>query len=100
MFAFVSREAFLPSYLPIVERRRSLEYEIANGTSCIGEDGMLNSTWFMTGVRWTANQRRTESILSLPPLVRWEYGYKPDNTPEAELYETFLKPQDWASWTP
>jgi len=34
---------------------------------------------------------RTESM-SLPPLVRWEYGYKPEpNTPEAELYETFLK---------
>jgi len=32
-------------------------------------------------------------------LVRWEYGYQPEpNTPEAELYETFLKPQDWANW--
>jgi coproporphyrinogen III oxidase len=39
--------------------------------------------------------------MSLPPLVRWEYGYKPEpNTPEAELYETFLKPQEWATWTP
>jgi coproporphyrinogen III oxidase len=38
--------------------------------------------------------------MSLPPLVRWEYGYQPEpNTPEAELYETFLKPQDWANWT-
>jgi coproporphyrinogen III oxidase len=38
--------------------------------------------------------------MSLPPLVRWEYGYQPEpNTHEAELYEKFLKPQDWINWT-
>jgi coproporphyrinogen III oxidase len=43
---------------------------------------------------------RTESILmSLPPLVRWEYAYQPAaNSPEAELTERFLVPQDWANW--
>jgi coproporphyrinogen III oxidase len=43
---------------------------------------------------------RTESILmSLPPLVRWEYCYQPaPNTPEAKLYDVFLKPQDWVNW--
>lgn len=40
---------------------------------------------------------RTESILmSLPPLVRWEYDWQPEpGTPEAELYEVYLKPRDW-----
>ena len=40
---------------------------------------------------------RTESILmSMPPLVRWQYGYTPEaGSPEAELYEQFLKPRDW-----
>jgi coproporphyrinogen III oxidase len=40
---------------------------------------------------------RTESILmSLPPLVKWRYNWKPEpGTPEAELYERFLKPQQW-----
>ena len=40
---------------------------------------------------------RTESILmSLPPLVRWEYNWQPEKgSKEAELYEKFLKPQDW-----
>jgi coproporphyrinogen III oxidase len=34
--------------------------------------------------------------MSLPPLVRWEYSYKPEeNTPEHQLYDIFLKPQDW-----
>ncbi len=43
---------------------------------------------------------RTESILmSLPPLVRWEYDYTPEpGTPEAGLYEIFLKPQDWVNF--
>jgi hypothetical protein len=38
----------------------------------------------------------TESILmSLPPLVRWEYQYQPKaGSPEAKLYEYYLKPQD------
>ena len=40
---------------------------------------------------------RTESILmSLPPVVRWEYDCNPEKgSPEAELYEKFLKPRDW-----
>ncbi|RUM82495.1 MAG: coproporphyrinogen III oxidase, partial [Candidatus Thioglobus sp.] len=40
---------------------------------------------------------RTESILmSLPPLVRWEYQYEPEAGSEEErLYERFIQPQDW-----
>ena len=40
---------------------------------------------------------RTESILmSLPPLVRWEYNWQPEKgSKEADLYEKFLKPKDW-----
>jgi coproporphyrinogen III oxidase len=40
---------------------------------------------------------RTESILmSLPPLVKWRYDWRPaPGTPEAKLYDTFLKPRDW-----
>lgn len=42
---------------------------------------------------------RTESILmSLPPLARWEYDHHPEpGSPEAELTEVFLKPQDWVN---
>ena len=41
---------------------------------------------------------RTESILmSLPPVVRYLYDYRPaPGTPEAELTEYWLKPRDWA----
>ncbi len=40
---------------------------------------------------------RTESILmSLPPLVKWRYNWKPEpGTAEAELYDYYLKPRDW-----
>lgn len=40
---------------------------------------------------------RTESILmSLPPVVRWNYDWHPQpGSPEAELYKNFLQPRDW-----
>ncbi len=35
--------------------------------------------------------------MSMPPLVRWEYNYQPDeNSPEAALSE-FIKVKDWLS---
>jgi coproporphyrinogen III oxidase len=40
---------------------------------------------------------RTESILmSLPPLVRWEYAYTPEaGSREALLTDLFTRPQAW-----
>ena len=40
---------------------------------------------------------RTESILmSMPPLARWEYCYEPSpNSPEAALYNDYLRPRNW-----
>jgi coproporphyrinogen III oxidase len=33
--------------------------------------------------------------MSLPPLVRWEYGYAPEaDSPEAQLQD-YLRPRDW-----
>jgi Coproporphyrinogen III oxidase/WD domain, G-beta repeat len=66
----------------------------------------------ITGLAWSPDGKalasgakdetggRIESILmSLPPMVRWLYDYKPaPATREAELYEdVFLKPRDWAA---
>ena len=34
--------------------------------------------------------------MSLPPLVRWEYDYRPEpGTAEERLYRDFLRPRDW-----
>lgn len=40
---------------------------------------------------------RTESILmSMPPMVRWQYDWTPEpGTPESKLYTDFLPPRDW-----
>ena len=40
---------------------------------------------------------RTESVLmSLPPLARWDYDWRPEpGSPEARLHDDFLRPRDW-----
>ena len=107
IFAFVQQcgQAFLPAYVPIVERRQSMEYSDRQRNFQLYRRGRyveFNLVYDRGTIFGLQTNGRTESILmSLPPLVRWEYGYQPEpNTPEAELYETFLKPQDWANWTP
>ncbi|HEY9726698.1 MAG TPA: oxygen-dependent coproporphyrinogen oxidase [Chroococcales cyanobacterium] len=105
LFAFVQScgEAFLPAYLPIVERRHSIEYSERERNFQLYRRGRyveFNLVYDRGTIFGLQTNGRTESILmSLPPLVRWEYGYKPEpNTPEADLYNTFLKPQDWSNW--
>jgi coproporphyrinogen III oxidase len=106
LFAFVvdCGRAFLPAYGPIVERRQSLEHGERERNFQLYRRGRyveFNLVYDRGTIFGLQTNGRTESILmSLPPLVRWEYGYQPEpSTPEAELYERFLKPQDWASWT-
>ncbi|MDJ0718428.1 MAG: oxygen-dependent coproporphyrinogen oxidase [Prochloraceae cyanobacterium] len=95
--------AFLPAYVPIVERRRNIEYGDRERNFQLYRRGRyveFNLVYDRGTIFGLQTNGRTESILmSLPPLVRWEYCYQPEpNTPEAELYETFLKPHDWANW--
>lgn len=106
LFAFAQEcgKAFLPAYVPIVQRRRGMEYGDRERNFQLYRRGRyveFNLVYDRGTIFGLQTNGRTESILmSLPPLVRWEYGYQPEpNTPEAELYETFLKPQDWANWS-
>lgn len=106
LFGFVvdCGRAFLPAYVPTVEKRHSMEYGDHERNFQLYRRGRyveFNLVYDRGTIFGLQTNGRTESILmSLPPLVRWEYGYQPEpNTPEAELYETFLKPQDWANWT-
>ena len=105
LFAFVGDcgKTFLPAYLPIVERRRNLEYGEKERQFQLYRRGRyveFNLVYDRGTIFGLQTNGRTESILmSLPPLVRWEYSYEPKvNTPEFELYKTFLKPQDWVNW--
>ncbi|NET58811.1 MAG: oxygen-dependent coproporphyrinogen oxidase [Symploca sp. SIO2E6] len=105
LFAFIQDcgAAFIPAYEPIVKRRRGMEYGERERNFQLYRRGRyveFNLVYDRGTIFGLQTNGRTESILmSLPPLVRWEYGYQPEpNTPEAKLYETFLKPQDWANW--
>ena len=105
LFSFITDcgSSFLPAYQPIVERRRNIEYGDRERNFQLYRRGRyveFNLVYDRGTIFGLQTNGRTESILmSLPPLVRWQYCYQPEpNTREAELYERFLKPQDWASW--
>ncbi|BAP17576.1 oxygen-dependent coproporphyrinogen oxidase [cyanobacterium endosymbiont of Epithemia turgida] len=105
LFAFVNScgQAFFPAYVPIVEKRRNTEYGNRERQFQLYRRGRyveFNLVYDRGTIFGLQTNGRTESILmSLPPLVRWEYCYSPEpNTPEFELRDTFLKPQDWANW--
>ncbi len=104
MFAFVQEcgKAFLPAYVPIIEKRRSTPYGDHERNFQLYRRGRyveFNLVYDRGTTFGLQTNGRTESILmSLPPLVRWEYCFEPEpNSPEAELYSKFLKPQDWAN---
>ncbi|NEQ61360.1 MAG: oxygen-dependent coproporphyrinogen oxidase, partial [Moorea sp. SIO4A1] len=84
LFAFVTTcsESFLPAYLPIVERRRDLEYGDRERNFQLYRRGRyveFNLVYDRGTIFGLQTNGRTESILmSLPPLVRWEYGYQPE----------------------
>lgn len=105
LFAFVNAcgNAFLPAYVPIAERRRNTPYGERERNFQLYRRGRyveFNLVYDRGTIFGLQTNGRTESILmSLPPLVRWEYGYQPEpGSREAELYTTFLKPQDWLNW--
>ena len=93
-------EAFIPAYLPIVEGRKDTPYGERERQFQLYRRGRyveFNLVYDRGTLFGLQSGGRTESILmSMPPLVRWQYGYQPEaGSAEAKLYDRYLKPQDW-----
>ncbi|HET7774493.1 MAG TPA: oxygen-dependent coproporphyrinogen oxidase [Burkholderiaceae bacterium] len=93
-------DAFLEAYLPIVQRRRDEPYTEAQRAFQAYRRGRyveFNLVWDRGTLFGLQSGGRTESILaSMPPTADWRYQWAPAaGTPEARLYEVFLKPRDW-----
>jgi coproporphyrinogen III oxidase len=95
-------DAFIPAYRPIVAQRKATPYGDRERQFQLYRRGRyveFNLVWDRGTLFGLQSGGRTESILmSLPPLVRWDYDWKPEpGSPEAKLYDVFLQPRDWAT---
>jgi len=91
---------FIDAYRPIVERRRDTPYGERERDFQAYRRGRyveFNLVYDRGTLFGLQSGGRTEAILmSLPPLVRWRYDWKPEpGSAEAALYRDFLVAKDW-----
>jgi coproporphyrinogen III oxidase len=103
VFAFVRGvgDAFLPAYLPVVERRRHEPWTPEQRLWQLIRRGRyveFNLIYDRGTVFGLKTDGRVESILmSLPTEARWEYGHEPTpGSPEARTLAAIRAPRDWA----
>lgn len=91
--------AFLSAYLPIVERRKDQSFGEKQRRFQLYRRGryvefnLLYDRGTVFGLR---TDGRVESILmSLPPLVRWDYDFRPEPGSEEARLAEFLRPRDY-----
>lgn len=91
---------YIKAYQPIVARRKSHDYSQRERDFQLYRRGryvefnLLYDRGTLFGLQ---SGGRTESILmSLPPLVAWQYDYKPVmGSQEEQLYKKYLQIKDW-----
>jgi coproporphyrinogen III oxidase len=100
-FAFVSDlgNAFLDAYVPIVRQRRDAPYSELQREYQLYRRGRyveFNLLYDRGTIFGLETRGRTESILmSLPPVARWVYDFKPEPGSVEEKALDFFRPRDW-----
>jgi len=93
---------FLAAYEPILERRRNTPYGErerdfqAYRRGRYVEFNLVYDRGTLFGLQ--SNGRSEAILMSLPPLVKWRYEWRPEaGSAEAKLYSDFLVARDWLS---
>lgn len=101
-FAFMQSvgDSFVPAYLPIIQKRKATPFTEAQRDYQLYRRGRyveFNLVYDRGTLFGLQSGGRTESILmSLPPLVKWDYQWAPDaNSEESRLLDVLQNPRDW-----
>ncbi len=99
-FVTACANAFIPSYLPIVQKRKSQEFNAANKywqeirRGRYVEFNLLHDKGTLFGLK--TNGRIESILMSLPATVRWEYNHQPEaGSPEAKMLDILKNPKNW-----